>query len=82
MTSIFRNDIEQAIEGTLYNALCGSISGSVNVEYCRGIIGQSKSLSLVFGIDWQIIKEKVVSRLEDRELQALIESSLFPLIGT
>lgn len=76
------SDIEAGIAGTLFNGIAGAISSvNANVEFCSGLVSQSKAITEVFHCDWKKIEGIVMARLEPGQLRVLLDNHILK-IGT
>jgi hypothetical protein len=74
-------DIEAILIGTLYSGLNASInSGGINVEYCKGLVAQSKAICESCQGSWLRVMGGVAGRLEPGKLELIIDCNI-PLVG-
>lgn len=77
----FTKDIESGLIATLFSGLCSNInSDGINIEYCKGLIAQSKAIAEMCQCNWLRIEGGVAGRLGPDRLQLIIDNNI-PLIG-
>jgi hypothetical protein len=68
--------IQDGITATLLNGLSAALSGTVNVEFCRGMIAQAKAECKMFGGNWEEVESKIMSQLGDSSLMKAVSMGL------